>query len=454
MLPVDIDALVRDPKARIHFVGIGGTGMSAYADHRALSAGAVSGSDRTFDQGSMPEQRQSFLNRGIKIYPQDGSGVDHAAALVVSVTIEQQVPDYARAVELGVPIITRKEWLAAHYRVYPCIAITGTSGKSTVTAMVFDVLVAAGRNPGLIAGAELVSIGGNAAAGAGPLVLEADESDKGIADYTPEIGVILNLQRDHDEPAAILQAMKSFKDNARNIIISDDIALMSLRDGAMVYGETADARYRVTDVVVTPHGSSFMYDGTRVTLPVPGRHNVENAAAAFSVADALKIPRDVIVAALADFKGVVRRFQIVGAAKGIEVVDDYAHNPIKIAAVIRTAIARSKRVRLWFQPHGYGPMRFMREDLTKMFATELRGGDDLFFAPIFYAGGTVAADISSDMLVADIQTLGHNARVIPTRQEFMDLTKSTSQTGDCIVIVGGRDPTLSSFARDVAAAVL
>lgn len=453
-----IVTFVRDTTARIHFVGISGTGMSAYADYRALSGGVTSGSDRGFDQGRSHDLRDAFIKRGIHIFPQDGSGVVGAAAVVVSAAIEATVPDYAAAVATGVPIISRKQWLAALYRTCETISVTGTSGKSTVTAMIFEALQGAGLNPGLIAGAELRSLrreglSGNACAGTGPLVIEADESDKGTADYTPTIGVILNLQRDHDEPENMIPAFTAFADNSKQIIISDDPALVFLRGRAVVVGEGAVAQKQITNICTTTMGSDFDFDGHHVALPVPGVHNVHNAAMALAAGMAAGADLNKMIAALARYQGVARRFEIVGSGNGIEVVDDYAHNPAKIAAVIRTAIARSARVILYFQPTGYGPTRFLRPDLVAMFARELRVGDKLYIAPIYFVGGTAVADISSDDLIDDLAKRGRPAMLAAAKEQFIADMKKNAQAGDCICIVGGRDPTLPAFARDVAAAI-
>jgi UDP-N-acetylmuramate-alanine ligase len=455
--PSAIDALLMNKHARVHFVGMGGTGMSAYADYRALSGGVVSGSDRSFDTGHATAQRDAFLARGMQIYPQDGSGVPSVAAIVISAAVEQSVPDYAAALAHDVPIITRKEWLAAHYRTHKCIAITGTSGKSTVTAMVYEALVGAGLNPGLLTGADLrgrLNAGhpGSAAVGTGPLVMEADESDKGIADYTPDIGVILNLQRDHDEPENMLPAMQAFKNNCRAAcVISDDEALIPLRNGAVMVGSDLSCVHRYTDVHLTPDGATFLFDGVPVRLPVPGLHNVQNAAAALTAGLLAGADLKKMIAALAAYQGVARRFESVGVKNGVEVIDDYAHNPAKIAAVIRNAQGRGGRVVMWFQPTGFGPTKFMRADLVRMFAGTLRPQDQLYLAPIYYAGGTAAAagQISSDDLVADIHGLGFHNATVADKEAFLKVVAAKSNAGDCVCITGSRDPTLSQYARQV-----
>jgi UDP-N-acetylmuramate-alanine ligase len=457
--PTRIDELVRDRTARVHFVGIGGTGMSGYADFRALSGAQTSGSDRGFDQGRNTPQRDAFVARGIQIFAQDGTGVNGASAVVVSAAVEETVADYARAISLGVPIITRKEWLAAHYRAYECVAITGTSGKSTVTAMVFEILRACGRDPSLMTGADLKSLlnagrPGNTYVGTGPLVIEADESDKGIGDYTPYVGVMLNLQRDHDEPEHMIPAFAAFQKNCRHAcVISDDPMLKPFRGGAVMFGADAPPPYQIADVVLNADDSSFTFMGVRVTLPIPGAHNVDNAAAAMTTCAQLGCAADDMARALAVYQGVARRFDILrDDPTGITVVDDYAHNPAKLAAMLKTAQARAERVIVYFQPTGFGPTRFLRDDLCRMFANTLRPDDVLYIAPIPYMGGTAVKDIASNNLVADIRALGHaGVHSSETRDGFIATLKTLARLGDLIAIAGGRDATLPVFAREVAA---
>ncbi len=454
-----IDELLRDKTARIHFVGIGGTGMSGYADFRALSGAVTSGSDRGFDQGKNTPQRDAFIKRGITIFPQDGSGVDGASAIVISAAVEETVPDYARAAQLNIPIISRRDWLSAHYRAYDAIAITGTSGKSTVTAMVFEILRACGRNPSLMTGADLKSLlndgrPGNTFVGTGPLVIEADESDKGIGNYAAHVGVILNLQRDHDEPGNMMPAFRAFRDACGGVcILSDDPALDPLRtDQTITFGEMTADLYRITNIELKFNTSLFMVRDVQVTLPVPGLHNVHNAAAAIVACAQVGVTIADAAQALAKYQGVARRFDVLrDDPNGVTVIDDYAHNPAKIAAAIKTAQARSARVIAYFQPTGFGPTRFLRADLTRMFADVLRPDDLLYIAPIPYMGGTAVRDISSDMLVDDIIALGHKGvHLVETREAFLAALPTLVRSRDLILILGGRDATLPVFARDVA----
>lgn len=452
VVPMKTEDLFHTPSARVHFVGINGTGMSAYAWFRALGGGGASGSDRSFDNGGSDDERKRFENAGIAIYPQDGSGVEGAAALVASVSIEAQIPDIVRARALGIPVISRREWLAALYRAHECIAITGTSGKSTVTAMVFDIFKACGRDPGLITGADLASLAGeglvgNAAVGKGPVIMEADESDHGVRDYTPLFSAILNLQRDHSEPAEILSDFGVFKANTKGTcVLSTDPALNSLRGGNAMTAPDPTA------IITTPRSVAFTWDGVDVTLPVPGAYNAYNAAMAMAVGKAAGLETQAMADALAAFKGVARRFNVVGTFSGVEVIDDYAHNPEKIRAALGAAQERSARVIAVFQPHGFGPTRFMKEDLIAMFGQALRIQDTLVLTPIYYAGGTAARDIASEDLTGPVAATGLDAFTCDL-ETLAGKLPALAKPGDCLLVMGARDPALPAKIRALAAAL-
>ncbi|MCB1182573.1 hypothetical protein KDM41_04000, partial [bacterium] len=289
------------------------------------------------------------------LVPQDGSFLaldpagDRPDAVVVSTAVEDRVPDVRAAREAGVPILHRSELLARHVASHRTIAVSGTSGKSTVTAMVFTILREAGLGPGLLTGAglaDLVAAGhlGNAWAPApaadGPpwLVIEADESDGSLVRYRPWAGVVLNLGLDHKPPAEIMAMFMTFRENVQGpLIVADRPELADLRGGALVYGLGDGPGLRARDVVLERDGARFTIEDTAFGLPVPGAYNVENALAAVAAARAAGVPLDAAARALAGFGGVARRFQTVGVAGGVEVIDDFAHNPDKIAAALGAA---------------------------------------------------------------------------------------------------------------------
>ena len=444
---------------RLHFAGVGGSGMSALAQYVALRGGVASGSDRSFDQGANPADRSLLERLGVALWPQDGSGVAGCAAVVYSTAVEAQVPDFAEARRLGVPLVHRSDLLAHFVAASRTLAITGTSGKSTTVAMAFEILRGCGLDPSVITGGPLVALQreglwGNAWAGRSDLlVIEADESDGSLVAYEPAVGVVLNLQRDHKEMAEVAAMFATFKTRTREAFwVGEGADLAPLADGARVFG-LGPCDLRAEALATGPSGSAFEAGGTRFTLPVPGRHNVENALAAMAGCLALGAPLAAMAAPLAGFLGVARRFQSLGVCRGVEVVDDFGHNPAKIAASLRTAHLRAGRVLAVFQPHGYGPLRFLRADFVDTFAAELAAEDRLWLLEVFYAGGSAVRDISSADVVEDLHARGVDARFAPTREGLVAELAAQARAGDLILVMGARDPSLTALAQAVLAAL-
>ena len=454
---------IPDPQraGRFHYAGLGGSGMSALAQFQVMTGGRASGSDRAFDRGERAELRAQLERLGINVTPQDGSGVaDDCAALVVSTAVEEQVPDYAAARAKGIPIIHRSELLAHFVAARRTVAVSGTSGKSTVTAMIFEILAGAGRDPSVITGGDLRllearGLPGNAWAGSSDLlVIEADESDGSLVRYAPAIGVILNLQRDHkemDEVAAMLAVLRVRSREA--LVVGEAETLDTLAGGALRFGFGPRADIRGRDVELAPLGSRFCVDGVAFTLPVPGRHNVANALAAIGACRTLGLPLTDMVAPLARFQGVGRRFQTVGTARGVVVVDDFAHNADKITAALATAQLRARRILAVYQPHGYGPTRFLRQDFVTTFTRELRPNDRLWMLEIFYAGGTAQRDFSAGEIVKEIAREGVRAEFAPSRAWLAARIAEEARPGDLVLVMGARDPSLTGFAREIVAAI-
>lgn len=447
--------------ARFHYAGVGGSGMSALAQYQAMRGGRASGSDRGFDRGERPEARAQLESLGIALVPQDGSGAaGDCAAVVVSTAVEDQVPDVAEARRRALPIVHRSEMLAHWVETSRSLAIAGTSGKSTVVAMTFEILRGAGRDPSVITGGDLLALQrdglwGNAWAGASDLlVVEADESDGSLVRYRPAVGVALNLTRDHKTEAEVAAMFATLRARTREAFVcGEDAALGALRDGAIVFGFGADASVRATDVELLPASSRFRAGGVAFALPVPGAHNVANALAAMATAHAVGVPFADMAGPLERFLGVARRFQPVGTARGVEVIDDFAHNPAKIAASLATARLRGRRVLAVYQPHGYGPTRFLREDFVETFVSDLRDGDRVWMLEVFYAGGTAVRDFSAADLVRDMAARGTAADFAPSREWLAARIAEVAREGDLVLVMGARDPSLSAFARDVLAAI-
>jgi UDP-N-acetylmuramate-alanine ligase len=454
---------IPDPKGkgRFHYAGLGGSGMSALAQFQVMISGHASGSDRAFDRGERAELRVQLERLGIEIMPQDGSGVtEDCAALVLSTAVEAEVPDFAVARAKNIPIVHRSELLAHFVAAHRTIAVSGTSGKSTVTAMIFEILKGAGRDPSVITGGDLrllqaQGLVGNAFAGGSDLlVVEADESDGSLVRYAPAIGVILNLQRDHKEMAEVAKMFAVLRARSREaLVVGEEENLEALAGGALRFGfgPRADIRGNVVELGST--GSSFAVDGVRFTLPVPGRHNVANALAAIAAARAVDVPLADMVAPLADSQGVGRRFQTLGMARGVTVIDDFAHNADKIGAALATAKLKASRLLAVYQPHGYGPTRFLRRDFVDTFTRELRPQDRLWMLEVFYAGGTAARDFSAADIVREIAENGARAEFAPSRPWLAARITREARPGDLVLVMGARDPTLTDFALAILAAL-
>ena len=453
------DLIIPDPKGpwRFHYAGLAGSGMSALAQFQAMMGGRVSGSDRAFDRGERAELRTQLERLGIEIMRQDGSGVtDDCAALIVSTAVEEKVADFATARAKNIPVVHRSELLAHFVASYRTVAVSGTSGKSTVTAMVFEILESAGRDPSVITGGDLRllqarGLPGNAFAGGSDLlVVEADESDGSLVRYAPAVGVILNLQRDHKEMGEVAAMFAVLRARSREaLVVGEDENLDGLAGGALRFGFGPRADIRGTNVELIPSGSSFTVDDVAFALPVPGRHNVANALAAIAAARTLDVPLADMVAPLASFQGVGRRFQTVGAARGVTVIDDFAHNADKIAAALATAKLNASRVLAVYQPHGYGPTRFLRRDFVDTFTRELRPGDRLWMLEVFYAGGTASRDFSAADIVEEIAENGVKAEFAPSRAWLAARIAEEARAGDMVLVMGARDPSLTDFAREI-----
>ncbi|PYM90448.1 MAG: hypothetical protein DME04_22665 [Candidatus Rokuibacteriota bacterium] len=423
---------------------------------------AVQGSDRAFDQGKKEEVAAPLRRLGIELGPHDGSAVTAAInRFVYSAAVEADTPEMRAARALGIDCVPRPQLLAEVVNcATPGIAIAGTSGKSTIVGLLGWLLREASVPATVLGGAALVGEGAGgffvAGPAEGPAVAEACESDGTLVGYRPEIGLVHNISRDHDEVHGLRHQFSAFAKNCSRLVINEECPealALGRRFKAATYGTSprADARLRI--VSVGPHRASgvLRYLGHDLTLdvPQPGLHNLENATAAALVAFELGVATSTVELLLARFPGVARRFEVVGTtASGIRVVDDYAHNGEKLRAAITTAQAGAARVVALFQPHGFGPARFLRSELKALIPTLLRSQDRFAYGEIFYAGGTVAKDISGRALADDLPAAlrcGFAGDHAAARQWIV----REARPGDTVLIMGARDPDLPRLARAV-----
>ena len=452
------------------FCGIGGSGMLPLATIVRARGEKVAGSDRSLDAGRLGPKFDYLRSLGIPLFPQDGSGLSEGMRLITSAAIEESVPDVARASELGLERLTRPQLLAQLVnQAQTSVAVGGTSGKSTVTGMIGWILHACHRQPTVMNGAVMKNFVSPSAPFASALVgdpelfvSEVDESDGSIALYRPTVAVLTNVSLDHHDLDELRSLFGAFLARARTAVVNLDDP--ETRAMAEILRDSVGYGFDSPGAAVSGHNLDLKENGVRFTvrsgdqsakveLPVPGRHNASNALAAIGAVLALGVPLAEAAAALGRFEGLKRRLETVGAAGGVTVIDDFAHNPDKIAATLATLTASPGRLLVMFQPHGFGPLAKMGDELAETFSSELRDGDRLYLPDPVYQGGTVDRTRGSDWLADAISKRGGSAEHFSSRDEIGDALVKEAARGDRIVIMGARDDTLSEFAADLIARI-
>lgn len=444
----------------VFFIGVAGVGMSAIAQYLKGIGKEVSGSDRYFHPDEYNKTKEQLENEGINCFLQDGSGItDKTDLVVVSTAIEDTVFEVQKAKELGIPIIKRSELLSIIAKSKKTIAVAGTSGKSTTSAMLFQILLDADFEPSIISGAGLTSIIkqgkiGNAAVGKGDwLIIEADESDGSVVQYEPEIGLLLNIDKDHQEIDELIELFTIFKNNTKGLFVvnqSNTLAKSLSANSKNDFGfEDENAGYCAKNFNQNGFHLSFDVLNQHFEMNSIGRHSVENATAAIAVAHQIGIDLKTCAESLTKYEGIYRRHQILGQKNGVWVIDDYAHNPAKCAASIKACQPLAEKVIAWFQPHGYGPTRFLKNDFIEEISEALRPQDEIWMSEIFYAGGTAVKDISANDLILGIKEKGKNAHFVEDRTQLLEALKPELKEGTVLLLMGARDPSLEEFCKDL-----
>ncbi|MBU4197187.1 MAG: UDP-N-acetylmuramate--alanine ligase [Alphaproteobacteria bacterium] len=455
--------------ASYFFCGIGGSGMLPLALIVQAQGHAIEGSDRALDQGRTPEKFDWLRAHGVTLHPQDGSGVTRAAQTVVATgAIEETVPDIGAARRVGAVIQTRPQLLSQLFNAAPTsVGVAGTSGKSTITGMIAWILDQAERNPTVVNGAVMKNFAdadhpfASALVGGPDLfVAEVDESDGSIAGYDPTVAVVSNISLDHKSMEELRDLFGGFTGRAATAVLNLDnpetaALVQTLPAGKAITFALGEEKADLSayDLQPTPTGMKFRlmegwseYD---VVLNVPGAHNVANALAALGAVKALDVPTGQAVKALETFAGIRRRMEVVGTVNDITVIDDFAHNPDKIAATLKTLHAFDGRLLILFQPHGFGPLKLMRQEFIDGFAGLMRETDVLLMPEPVYYGGTTDRSVGSEDIATGVRAAGRQAEALPTRADCGDRIVQMAQSGDRIIVMGARDDTLSSFAVDL-----
>ena len=455
--------------ASYFFCGIGGSGMLPLALIVQAQGHRIEGSDRALDQGRTPEKFDWLRAHGVTLHPQDGSGVTRSAQTVVATgAIEDTVPDIGAARRVGAVIKTRPQLLSQLFNAAPTsVGVAGTSGKSTITGMIAWILSQAERNPTVVNGAVMKNFAdadhpfASALVGGPDLfVAEVDESDGSIAGYDPTVAVVSNISLDHKSMEELRDLFGGFTGRAATAVLNLDnpetaALVQTLPAGKAITFALGEEKADLSayDLQPTPTGMKFRlmegwseYD---VVLNVPGAHNVANALAALGAVKALDVPTGQAVKALETFAGIRRRMEVVGTVNAITVIDDFAHNPDKIAATLKTLHAFDGRLLILFQPHGFGPLKLMRQEFIDGFAGLMREDDVLLMPEPVYYGGTTDRSVGSEDIASGVRAAGRQAEALPTRAECGDRIVQMAQPGDRIIVMGARDDTLSSFAVDL-----
>lgn len=441
------------------FIGVAGTGMSAIAQYLRGIGKEVSGSDRLFAEEKMNIQTQ-LEDLGIKCYNQDGSGINESIdVVVISTAIEDSNIELIKARELNIKVIKRSELLASISKTKRTISVGGTSGKSTTTAMIFHILNQCGKSPSLMSGAGLTALQkqgliGNAYNGKSDwLVIEADESDGSIVNYISEIAVLLNIDRDHKEFSELTELFYTFRANTTKTFIVNQSHAMTKKlsiDPLYDFGvDCPEAGVNGTDFSQKGFTIRFNCNGNLVNLSAIGKHNMENALAAIAACHAAGIEISDGARALSTYEGIYRRTQIVGKSNNKIVIDDFAHNPAEVICAIKSCQNIGKRVIAWFQPHGYGPLKFMHKELIHEVLKTLRSNDLFVLSDVYYAGGTVTKEVTSEMVANELKRFSPNILYFANRDEFIPYLNENSKEGDIILTMGARDPNLPQFAQRI-----
>ncbi|HXU44203.1 MAG TPA: UDP-N-acetylmuramate--L-alanine ligase [Thermoanaerobaculia bacterium] len=453
--------------SRIHFVGIGGAGMSGIAEILLEYDLAVSGSDQA---ASEVTERLATLGAEIRLGHAPGN-VEGADVVVISSAIPDENPEIAEARRRGIPVVRRAEMLAELMRLKYGIAIAGTHGKTTTTSLVGHVLTEAGLDPTVIVGGRVRVLGTGARLGHSQyLVAEADEYDRSFLTLAPIVAVLTTIDRDHLDTygtmEAILDAFVTFANRVpffgRAWVCLDDPNVQAIlprlaERRLSTYGLARQADLAAVDVEPvpgTPAGTRF---GVRsrdrgllgtIELPMPGRHNVQNALAAVGVGLTLRLEFAAIAAALATFPGVHRRFEQLGAWRGAAVVDDYAHHPTEVAATLGAARQSFPRARIHaiFQPHLYS----RTVDQAEAFGRSLLGADRVLVTDVYASREQPVAGVSGEMVVQEARRSGHrNVVYCPSWRSAPDLLAAEVAAGDVVLTLGAGD--VYKLARELVA---
>jgi len=443
---------------KIAFSGAAGNGISPLEQIMLHKGYEVYGSDYSFDIGKDQDRKQALSEVGVKIMPQDGSMITpDLEYLCISAAVKNTNPDVVAANATGIPIKYRSDLLLEILSSYRYgIAVGGTAGKTTVTAMIGYILDSLGKKPCMINGGALCNYADRSGI---PnylyndeeiCVIEADESDGSIRKYHPFVGIITNISHDHTSLEKLFDYFGEFAEHSQNLVISLDFpnhAKITHPHLTTFSLNNPQADFYADNIKL--HNNSISYDlqGKTFTLPLIGKFNVANALAAIATCSKLGIDAHTAAAALQQFKGVKTRLEKIGETNGITIYNDFAHNPSKIEASLLALKSGGGRIIAMYQPHTPFSARNTGEETAAVIARSL-ADDDIMIMQEIYELTPEDTDISSQHIINRIRENGHsNAYFLKTKDDTLNYIKKHAKSGDKIVIMGAHDNSLADFCR-------
>ncbi len=448
--------------AKIGFCAVSGNGMSPLAQIMKLSGHEIYGSDLSFDEGRDAFRKQALSKVGIILRPQDGSMInnDHIERLIVSSAINPNNPDIIAAQNKGIPVQKRSELLAEIFHQYKKnIAVGGTCGKSTTTAMIGYILDKLNQKPCMINGAFLKDYTNTTGLPnfiynqGDTCVIEADESDGSIRNYQSFLGIVNNISHDHEPLEILMEYFQTFANKCQTLLINADCPnTIKLHHPHLIKFslQNPHADFYASDIEVQPLSVSYKLNNHRYQLPLIGKFNVYNALAAIAACSTLGIAAHDAASILEDFHGVQRRLELVGTKNNISVFLDFAHNAEKIDASLAALKEFSGRLIVMYQSHKPMSARTTGEEDGIVFGKYIQSDDILLMPEIYMRDPILDSDISGSDLIKYAQNNGvKNAHFLPTKAEIRQFILENAQSGDRIVIMGARDNSLPQFSRDI-----
>lgn len=427
---------------RVHFVGVGGIGMSALARYLLIQGFAVSGSDQNpGEQGEMLSSLGADVQQGHR-----ASNLGAADLVVVTAAVRPGNPEVQAALDRGIPVVQRAALLGEIARMGRAVAVAGTHGKTTTSGLIGHMLVDAGLDPTILIGGIVQSLGSNARVGQSDVIVaEADEYAASFLHIRPDIGIILNAEPEHLDfygtAERVAEAFHTFAAGVTGTLIAcaDDAGAMAAARGArvpvMTYGLDA-GDLRAQDIRVGTEAMTFRVDGADFSTQLAGRHNVRNCLAAIATGRVLGLSGDAIGRGMATFTGTARRAERVGVAGGVEVVDDYGHHPTEVRTTLQALKERYRRpVRVIFQPHTYTRTR----DFLDQFGVAFGAADAVYVLDIYAAREQDTLGMSGADVVRAASPHHPHVRYTPTAREALEAIVADSRPGDIVVTMGAGD---------------